>query len=240
MSRESYEKLSCEKLDAYLDGRLDEKETAEIDALVDNDPELKLLVDDYIHTQLSIINDKKSSEGADAIVDLSAINSINSAINKVKKSDNEINVASAKESRKHLGWMIGVACSLILIIVGAMVISPLSYQVSEPAMTMSRGDFAVFGEEVDYEARLADTESAIDELEKQLPRFAFFDRYKSKEERERIMEMRSEVYELKWTRIDCLMMLKRDVELKKALEEYVEIEGYHQEEAMEILKRLRE
>lgn len=238
MSRALYHKITPEKLEAYLDGRLNEQETAEVDALIDSDAELKLIVDDYINTQLSIINDRRRCEGSGDSVDLEAIAAMNSVIASLDQPAIKTAMVDVKERRKPLPWIVSVACGIILIIVGALVLVPTTYEPRAPREVLSRGNDAVFGPEIDYEAQLATTEETIDELEKELPRFAFFERFKSDAERAKFDTIRSEVYELKWTRIDCLKKLERDAELRNALEEYAEIEGYHQQEAREMLDQL--
>ena len=58
LKRKKFEKVSVEKLSAYLDGTLNEQETAEMDALVDSDEELQAVVDEYLSIQFELANAK--------------------------------------------------------------------------------------------------------------------------------------------------------------------------------------
>lgn len=239
MSRQLYEKISREKLEAYLDGTLSEQETAEVDALVDSDKELQALVDEYFSIQIEMANANNRVQN-ETEADIVAVEAMQKVINKVSNSK-PINII-----KRDVWIMVGAACVLVAVIFGAMVIyTPVSVEPNVGyAMPMAsdcdvvRDYNAVFGEEVDYEAELAEVDAEIEQKDAELPAIAFFDRYKSDEERKRIEKVRSEVYELQWKRMFILLNLQREEELKEALKDYIEINGCHQDEAVEMLREL--
>lgn len=57
MKNKLFSKIPEDKLERYLDGSLDEQETARIDAMLDEDPALQLLVDDYVNMQMAANNE---------------------------------------------------------------------------------------------------------------------------------------------------------------------------------------
>ena len=57
MNDKLFSRISREKLELYLDGALNDKESAEIDRLLDEDAELQLLVDEYVSVQMQINNE---------------------------------------------------------------------------------------------------------------------------------------------------------------------------------------
>lgn len=57
MKKNLFSRISQDKIERYLDGTLGEQETTEIDSMLDNDPQLQLLVDDYVNMQMSLNND---------------------------------------------------------------------------------------------------------------------------------------------------------------------------------------
>lgn len=239
MSRQLYDKIPQEKLEAYLDGTLSEQETAEVDALVDSDKELQALVDEYFSIQIEMANANNRVQN-ETETDTAAVEAMQRVINKVS-NPKPINII-----KRDVWIMVGAACVLVAVIFGAMVIyTPVSVEPNASyAMPMAsdcdvvRDHNAVFGEEVDYEAELAEVDAEIEQKETELPAIAFFDRYKSDEERKRIEKVRSEVYELQWKRMFILLNLQREEELKEALKDYIEINGCHQEEAVEMLSEL--
>lgn len=244
MSRQLYEKISQEKLEAYLDGTLSEQETAEVDALVDSDKELQALVDEYFSIQIEMANAKGQTHN-DEDVNQEAIDAIQCVMQKVKGSELRKPIDIVK---RDVWIMIGAACVLVAVIFGAMVVyTPVSvepnvgYAVSMASdCDVVRDHNVVFGEEVDYEAELAEVDAMIEQKEAELPDVAFFDRYKSEKERKDIARKRSELYELQWHRIFLLSQLQREEELIEALEEFIEINGCYRDEAIEMLNDLED
>lgn len=57
MNDKLFSRISREKLEHYLDGTLNDTETAEIDRLLDEDADLQLLVDEYVSVQMQINNE---------------------------------------------------------------------------------------------------------------------------------------------------------------------------------------
>lgn len=57
MKNNLFSRISQDKIERYLDGTLGEQETTEIDSMLDDDPQLQLLVDDYVNMQMSLNND---------------------------------------------------------------------------------------------------------------------------------------------------------------------------------------
>ena len=88
----------------------------------------------------------------------------------------------------------------------------------------------------------ANTVAVVDSLicvkSKGLPRFSYFDRYLSEEERDDAMTARVDIYDLQWRRIEILKIMGRIGPLRKALEDYTDIIGYNQDAAKDMLKQL--
>ena len=84
--------------------------------------------------------------------------------------------------------------------------------------------------------RLVD--SLIEFKSQNLPRFAYFDRFLSEDERMDVANARADVYELQWKRIEILNATNQKDALRDALEDYVDVIGYNQEAAEALLKQL--
>jgi len=69
-----------------------------------------------------------------------------------------------------------------------------------------------------------------------LPRFAYFDRFLSEDERIDAANARADVYELQWKRIEILKATNQIDALRDALEHYVDVIGYNQDAAKALLK----
>lgn len=78
----------------------------------------------------------------------------------------------------------------------------------------------------------------IEMKQQNLPCIAYFDRYLSVSERNKASNLRAEIYELKWKRIQLLEIAGAKNELISALKPYKRIVGYHQEEAKEMYHQL--
>lgn len=144
---------------------------------------------------------------------------------------------------KDLKYLIGGSCFLILTLVGGMLFSPLSSQFTDE--DISRG--SSWNIELDQlftkgqtEYALSVVDSLIEVKSKELPRFAYFDRFLSEEERYDATNARADIYDLWWMRIDILQKLNETVALREDLKDYSKIIGYNQEAAKAMLKQLKD
>ena len=131
----------------------------------------------------------------------------------------------------------------IVILVGVMIFSPLASQYDDDGL--SRGGASEW--ELDslvqakgYQSALTRVDSIIAEKESDLPRFAYFDRFLSEQERYDASVARAEIYDLQWKRIIILHANRDEAVLKSALEDYAAIIGYNQERAKALLKQIKE
>ena len=129
----------------------------------------------------------------------------------------------------------------IIILVCTMFFSPLSSQFTDNSV--SRGSSWVM--DIDALVDASQPEQAlnlVDSLIKvkgqDLPRFAYFDRFLSEDERIDAANARADVYELQWKRIEILKATNQIDALRDALEHYVNIIGYNQEAAESMLNQL--
>jgi hypothetical protein len=142
---------------------------------------------------------------------------------------------------KDLKYLVGGSSVIILALVGVMFFSPLSLQYTDDGV--SRGSLWI--EDVDElvnsnqeELALNLVDSLIDIKSHDLPRFAYFDRYLSEDNRMDVANARADIYELQWKRIELLKATNQEVTLRHALNDYVDVIGYNQEEAKTMLKQL--
>lgn len=147
-----------------------------------------------------------------------------------------------KETQRDLRRIVCGSGLFVVALVGVMVFSPLASQYEE-AGTM-RGDASMVELDSmmsaqDYTAALRWVDSCIAEKQIDLPRWAYFDRFKSEEERYKISSNRAELYDLQWTRINILREMGEKKALEEALHEYSGIIGYNQEQAKEMLEQMK-
>lgn len=142
---------------------------------------------------------------------------------------------------KDLKYLIIGSGIMIIILVGIMFFSPLSSQFTDDGF--SRGS----SWEMDINELLNTnqtgqalnfTDSLIEVKSQDLPRFAYFDRFLSEDERMDAANARTDIYELQWKRIEILEATNQTIELRKALEDYVDVIGYNQVAAETMLKQL--
>lgn len=140
---------------------------------------------------------------------------------------------------KDLKYLIGGSSVVILALVGVMFFSPLSSQFTDDSI--SRGsswvidvDELINHNQEELALRLVD--SLIEVKSQNLPRFAYFDRYLSEDERMDVANARADVYELQWKRIEILKATNQINALRDALEDYVDVIGYNQDAAKALLK----
>ena len=142
---------------------------------------------------------------------------------------------------KDLKYFIGGSSIIIMALVGVMFFSPLSSQFADDSV--SRGSsWEMNIEELinanQYNQALNLVDSLIEVKSQNLPRFAYFDRFLSEDERMDAANARADVYELQWKRIEILKATNQINALRDALEDYVDVIGYNQEAAEALLKQI--
>ena len=142
---------------------------------------------------------------------------------------------------KDLKYLVGGSSVMILTLVIIMFFSPLSSQFTNG--NVSRGsswemdiDELVNANQAKQALNLVD--SLIEVKSKELPRFAYFDRFLSEDEKIDAANARADIYELQWKRIEILNLTNQAESLRDELEDYVNIIGYNQEAAEVMLKQL--
>ena len=142
---------------------------------------------------------------------------------------------------KELKYLIGGSSVIIIALVGVMFFSPLSSQFTDDSV--SRGSSWIIDvdeliNENQEEQALRLVDSLIEVKSQDLPRFAYFDRFLSEDERMDVANARADIYELQWKRIELLKATNQIDALRVALEDYVDVIGYNQEVAEALLKQL--
>lgn len=150
---------------------------------------------------------------------------------------------SIKQMNKDLKYLIGGSSVVILALVGVMFFSPLSSQFTDESV--SRGsswemDIDEFVNSNQTEQALNLVDSLIEVKCQYLPRFAYFDRFLSEDERMDAANARADIYELQWQRIELLKATNQLDAIREALDAYVDIIGYNQEAAKSMLKQLND
>lgn len=142
---------------------------------------------------------------------------------------------------KDLKYLVGGSSVVILALVGVMFFSPLSSQFTDDSV--SRGSSWIIDvdeliNENQEEQALRLVDSLIKVKSQNLPRFAYFDRFLSEDERMDAANARTDVYELQWKRIEILKATNQINALRDALGDYVNVIGYNQEAAERMLNQL--
>ena len=142
---------------------------------------------------------------------------------------------------KDLKYFVGGSSVIIIALVGVMFFSPLSSQFTDDSV--SRGSSWIIDvdeliNENQEEQALRLVDSLIEVKNQDLPRFAYFDRFLSEDERMDVANARADVYELQWKRIEILKATNQTDALRGALEDYVDVIGYNQEAAEALLKQI--
>lgn len=141
-------------------------------------------------------------------------------------------------------WHILCASSFsAVMLICVMIFSPLASQFDDDGL--SRGaasDFKLDSlvEAKEYQSALVRVDSIIADKKSGLPRFAYFDRFLSEQERYDASVARAEIYDLQWKRIEILQAKREEAVLRSALEDYADIIGYNQERAKALLKQIKE
>lgn len=142
---------------------------------------------------------------------------------------------------KDLKYLVGGSSLVILALVGVMFFSPLSSQFADDSVSRSSSWEMDIEEPINanqYNQALNLVDSLIEVKSQNLPRFAYFDRFLSEDERMDVANARADVYELQWKRIEILNATNQKDVLRDALEDYVDVIGYNQEAAERMLKQL--
>lgn len=142
---------------------------------------------------------------------------------------------------KDLKYLVGGSSVAILALVGTMFFSPLSSQFTDDSVSRGSSWVIDVDELINHnqeEQALHLVDSLIEGKSQDLPRFAYFDRFLSEEERMDIANARADVYELQWKRIEILKATNQMDALRDALGDYVNVIGYNQEAAEGMLKQL--
>lgn len=142
---------------------------------------------------------------------------------------------------KDLKYLVGGSSVVILALVGVMFFSPLSSQFADDSVSRSSSwemDIEELINANQYNQALNLVDLLIEVKSQNLPRFAYFDRFLSEDERMGVANARADVYELQWKRIEILNATNQKDVLRDALEDYVDVIGYNQEAAERMLKQL--
>ena len=145
-----------------------------------------------------------------------------------------------KDSIKNdLKLFVGGSGTIIVVLMGVLFFSPLSIQFIDDSV--SRGSSWIIDvdeliNENQEEQALRLVDSLIEVKSQDLPRFAYFDRFLSEDERMDVANARADVYELQWKRIEILKATNQINALRDALEDYVDVIGYNQDAAKALLK----
>ena len=130
---------------------------------------------------------------------------------------------------------------MIMALVGVMFFSPLSSQFADDSVSRGSSWVMDIDELISHnqeEQALHIVDSLIEVKSQDLPRFAYFDRFLSEDERMDVANARADIYELKWKRIEILKATNQIDALLDAIEDYVYVIGYNQEAAERMLKQL--
>ena len=130
---------------------------------------------------------------------------------------------------------------MIMALVGVMFFSPLSSQFADDSVSRGSSWVMDIDELISHnqeEQALHIVDSLIEVKSQDLPRFAYFDRFLSEDERMDVANARADVYELQWKHIELLKTTNQTDALRDALEDYVYVIGYNQEAAERMLKQL--
>ena len=142
---------------------------------------------------------------------------------------------------KELKYLIGGSSVIIIALVGVMFFSPLSSQFTDDSVNRGSSWVMDVDELINHnqeERALRLVDSLIEVKSQDLPRFAYFDRFLSEDERMDVANARADVYELQWKRIEILKATNQINALRDALEDYVDVIGYNQDAAKALLKPL--
>lgn len=149
---------------------------------------------------------------------------------------------STAKTGRDLKLIVCVSSLLVFVLVGVMMFSPLATQFNEKEVFRGGSpewELDSLVQSKEYQKALTKVDAEIEELSRDLPRFAYFDRFLSEEKRYDATLRRGEIYDLQWKRIEILEA-KNDVEaLQDALQEYCNIIGYNQTCAQNKLNQLK-
>ena len=142
---------------------------------------------------------------------------------------------------RDLKYLIGGSSAMIMALVGVMFFSPLSSQFADDSVSRGSSWVMDIDELISHnqeEQALHIVDSLIEVKSQDLPRFAYFDRFLSEDERMDVANARADIYELKWKRIEILKATNQIDALRDAIEDYVDVIGYNQGAAEALLKQI--
>lgn len=142
---------------------------------------------------------------------------------------------------KDLKYLVGGSSVVILVLTSVMFFSPLSSQFADDSVSRGSSWEMDVDELINHdqeERALHLVDSLIEVKSQDLPRFAYFDRFLSEDERMDVANARADIYELQWKRIEILKATNQTDALRDALENYVDVIGYNQDAAKALLKPL--
>ena len=157
-------------------------------------------------------------------------------------SDNMAEIQDKKINRD-LGCILCASSLSVVLLVGVMTFSPLASQFDDDGLTRgaaSEWELDSLMEAKKYQNALVRVDSIIADKNRNLPHFAYFDRFLSEQKRYDASVARAEVYDLQWKRIEILQAKGDREALKAALEDYSDIIGYNQERAKVLLNQIKE
>ena len=131
----------------------------------------------------------------------------------------------------------------VVILVSVMMFSPLASQFDDDGLSRgvaSEWELDSLVQAKEYQSALDKVDSIIADKNSGLPRYAYFDRFMSEQERYEASVARAEIYDLQWKRIEILQAKRDEAVLKSALEDYSYIIGYNQERAKTLLNQIKE
>lgn len=142
---------------------------------------------------------------------------------------------------KELKYLIGGSSVIIIALVGVMFFSPLSSQFADDSVSRGSSWEMDVDELINHnqeEQALHLVDSLIEVKSQNLPRFAYFDRFLSEDERMDVANARADIYEVQWKQIELLKATNQINALRDALEDYVDVIGYNQDAAKALLKQI--
>lgn len=138
--------------------------------------------------------------------------------------------------------LIGVSVSLIVVLFGVMIFSPLSYQFYDEGFSRGSSWEMTINELIETKQTvqaLNMLDSLIEVKEHTLPHFPYLDRFLPENEQMDVANARSDIYELQWKRIEILNDLDDKDALIVALRQYSKVMGYNQDEAETMFEKLK-
>ena len=150
---------------------------------------------------------------------------------------NNANITTTNDLRR----MIIVSGIVVLGLVGFMFFSPLSSQFTEEGAVRGKSwetEVSEYMSTKNYPQALHVVDSIIKSKQAGLPRFSYLDRFLAEEKRVDVANVRVDIYELQWMRINILKEMGNRASLVEALKDYCTVIGYNQDKAKAMLSSL--